>query len=110
MKVAFDPGVVVLLGSAGVLYARAIHVLRRRGWRVPRGQQACWWVGLGLQAVALLGPAGALADELLSAHMVEHILLAELAVPFLLAGLRTPVLVHFLPRPVLVPLARRYGL
>jgi putative membrane protein len=110
MELALDPGALVLLLTAGVLYARAIHVLRRRGWRVSRGQQACWWAGLALQAIALLGPAGALSDELLTAHMAEHILLAELAVPFLLAGLRTPVLVHFLPRPVLVPLAHRHRL
>jgi cytochrome c oxidase assembly factor CtaG len=110
MELALDPGAALLLLTAGVLYARAIRVLRRRGWRVPPGQQACWWVGLALQVVALLGPAGALSDELLTAHMVEHILLAELAVPFLLAGLRTPVLVFFLPRPVLVPLAHRHRL
>ena len=47
------------------------------------------------------------SDELLSAHMAEHILLADLGAPLLLAGLRNPVLVFFLPRAVLVPLARR---
>jgi cytochrome c oxidase assembly factor CtaG len=102
----FSPGVVVFLLAAGALYVRAVLILRRRGWRVPRGQQALWWFGLTLQAVALLGPPDAEADQVLSWHMAQHLLLADIAVPFLLAGLRTPVLVFYLPRPVLVPLAR----
>jgi cytochrome c oxidase assembly factor CtaG len=65
-----------------------------------------WHLGLGLQGVALLSPIGSLADELLSAHMSEHILLADLGAPLMLAGLRNPVLAFFLPRQVLVPLAR----
>jgi putative copper resistance protein D len=54
-----------------------------------------------------MGPADALADDLMSAHMVQHLLIADLAAPLLLAGMRTPVLQFLLPRPVLVPLARR---
>jgi len=103
----FSPGVVVFLLAAGALYVRAVLILRRRGWRVPRRQQAWWWIGLALQAIALLGPPDAQADQLLSWHMAQHLLLADIAVPFLLAGLRTPVLVFYLPRPVLVPLAHR---
>jgi putative membrane protein len=106
----FSPGVVVFLLAAAALYVRALLVLRGRGWRVPRLQQLWWWIGLGLQAIALLGPPDAEADQLLSWHMAQHLLLADIAVPFLLAGLRTPVLVFYLPRPVLVPLAHRYTL
>src|SRR2546423_705528 len=109
---AFDPspGVVVFLLAAAALYVRAVVVLRRRGWRISRLQQTWWWIGLGLQAFALLGPPDALDDQVLSWHMAQHPLLADIAVPFLLAGLRTPVLVHYLPRPVLVPLAHRHTL
>jgi cytochrome c oxidase assembly factor CtaG len=99
--------IVLWLIVAGTLYVRAVRVLGRRGVAVPRLQIVLWHVGLGLQAVALLSPVGAAADELLSAHMVEHILLADLGAPLLLAGLRNPVLAFFLPREVLVPLARR---
>jgi putative membrane protein len=98
--------IVVWLILAETLYVRALRVLGRRGVAVPRGQIACWHVGLGLQAIALLSPIGSLSDELLSAHMAEHLLLADLGAPFLLAGLRNPVLAFFLPRDVLVPLAR----
>ena len=99
--------IVVWLILAEWLYVRALRVLGRRGVRVPLGQVACWHVGLGLQAIALLSPLGSLADDLLSAHMAEHLLLADLGAPLLLAGLRNPVLAFFLPRGVLVALARR---
>jgi cytochrome c oxidase assembly factor CtaG len=98
--------IVVWLIVAETLYVRALRVLARRGVTVPRGQIVIWHLGLGLQGVALLSPIGSAADELLSAHMVEHILLADLGAPLLLAGIRNPVLAFFLPRDVLVPLAR----
>src|SRR5918997_559154 len=92
--------ILVWLIVAEALYVRALRVLGRRGVAVPRAQVACWHLGLGLQAVALLSPIGSLADELLSAHMAEHLLLADLGAPLLLAGLRNPVLAFFLPRDV----------
>ncbi|MDQ6749914.1 MAG: cytochrome c oxidase assembly protein [Actinomycetota bacterium] len=107
MSLALDPGVIAFLIGISVLYVRAVRVLRTRGYRVPRTQQVWWWLGVALQAVALVGPLDALADDLLSAHMAQHLLLADVAIPFLLAGVRTPVLVFFLPRPVLVALAHR---
>ena len=110
MRLSLDPGAIVLFGVAIGLYVRAVRVLRRRGYRVGRGQQACWYVGIGLQAFALLGPLDPLADELVGAHMAQHLLLADVAVPFLLVGLRTPMLVFYLPRPALVPLARSHWL
>jgi putative membrane protein len=88
------------------LYWRAITVLRWRGWHVPRSQKALWYAGTFLMAVALLGPPDSLSDDLLSAHMAQHLLLADIAAPLLLAGMRTPVLQFMLPRPILVPLAR----
>lgn len=98
--------ILIWLIVAEALYVRALRILGGRGVRVPRGQVACWHLGLALQAIALLSPLGSLADELLSAHMAEHLLLADLGAPLLLAGLRNPVLGFFLPRDVLVPLAR----
>jgi putative copper resistance protein D len=104
---SFNPAVIALLALAAFLYVRAVRVLRARGYDVPRGQQAAWWGGIVLIATALLGPPDTLSDELMSAHMVQHLLIADLAAPLLLVGMRTPVLVFYLPRPVLVPLARR---
>ncbi len=110
MSAQLDPGPVAALLVAVALYARAVSVLRRRGRSIPRAQQAAWYGGVGLLALALLGPLDALADELLSAHMAQHVLIADLAAPLMLVGLRTPVLLFLLPRPILGTLARRRGL
>jgi cytochrome c oxidase assembly factor CtaG len=104
--VSFDPAGLALVALLLALYGRATAVLRWRGYRVPGSQQALWYSGVALIAIALLGPPDALSDDLLSAHMAQHLLLADLAAPLLLAGMRTPVLQFMLPRPVLVPLAR----
>src|SRR4051794_17610955 len=104
--VSFDPAGLALVALLLALYGRATAVLRWRGYRVPRSQQALWYSGVALIAVALLGPPDALSDDLLSAHMGQHLLLADLAAPLLLLGVRTPVLMFMLPRQVLVPLAR----
>src|SRR3954447_4550799 len=108
--VSFDPAGIALVALMLALYGRAVTVLRWRGYRVPRAQQAFWYSGTALIAIALLGPPDALSDDLLSAHMAQHLLLADLAAPLLLAGMRTPVLQFLLPRPILVPLARSRGL
>jgi putative membrane protein len=105
--VSFAPAVIALLTLAAALYVRAVRVLAVRGYDVPVGQQAAWYGGMLLMTIALLGPPDALSDDLVSAHMAQHLLIADLAAPLLLVGLRTPVLVFYLPRPVLVPLARR---
>ena len=89
-----------------VVYGRAVTVLRWRGYTVARSQQAVWYAGVFLVAFALLGPPDALSDDLLSAHMAQHLLLADIAAPLLLVGVRSPVLQFLLPRPLLVPLAR----
>jgi putative membrane protein len=102
----FDPAGVALVALLVVMYARAVTVLRWRGYSVPTGQQALWYAGTVLVALSLLGPPDALSDDLLSAHMAQHLLLADIAAPLLLAGMRTPVLQFLLPRPILVPLAR----
>jgi cytochrome c oxidase assembly factor CtaG len=106
MEFAWDPWALAILVVLSVLYVRAVWILARRGYRVPVGQQVAWHAGILLQAAGLLGPLDAWADDLISAHMAQHLLLADIAVPFLLAGIRTPVLVFVPPRPVLVRLAR----
>jgi cytochrome c oxidase assembly factor CtaG len=107
MEWSVEPGVIAWLLLAEGLYLRAVRVLAHRGVAVPLGQRAAWHGGLALQAVGLLSPIDALGDDLLSAHMAQHLLIADLAAPLLLVGLRNPVLVFFLPRPLLVAVARR---
>ena len=104
---SLDPAGIVVVALLVVMYARAVRILRRRGWHVSRGQQACWYIGVALIAIGLLGPLDGLALKMMTAHMAQHLLIADLAAPFLLAGMRTPVLVFLLPRSLLVPLAHR---
>ena len=106
MPFTLEPGVVALLLLLGTLYARAVATLRRRGYRVPPVQQAAWWTGVFLTGAGLMGPVDALSEDLVLAHMGQHLLIADLAAPFLLIGLRTPVYAFYLPRPLLVSLAR----
>jgi putative copper resistance protein D len=102
----FDPAGVALVALLIALYARAVTILRWRGYAVASGQQALYYGGTALIALALVGPPDALSGDLLSAHMGQHLLLADIAAPLLLAGMRTPVLMFMLPRPLLVRFAR----
>jgi len=110
MGFSFDPAVIALIALALYLYGRAVRVLAGRGYRVPPAQQAIWYAGMALTAIGLLSPIDGLGEELLSAHMAQHLLIADLAAPLLLIGIRSPVYAFVLPRSVLVPLARRRGL
>ncbi len=101
-----DVGALVLVAATEALYLRALRVLRERGVAVPRGQIALWHAGIALWVIGFFSPLHALSDDLLSAHMAQHLLIADLAAPLLLAGIRNPVLGFYLPRPALVTLAR----
>ena len=101
-----DLGALILVATTEALYLRALRVLRGRGVRVPRGQIVLWHAGIALWAIGFLSPIHTLGEELLSAHMAQHLLIADLAAPLLLVGARNPVLGFLLPRPALVTLAR----
>jgi cytochrome c oxidase assembly factor CtaG len=101
-----DLGALVLVATAEALYLRALRVLKGRGVAVPRSQIALWHGGIALWVIGFFSPVHALSEDLLSAHMAQHLLIADLAAPLLLAGVRNPVLGFYLPRPALVTLAR----
>ena len=100
---------VVFAALAALLFVQAVVRLRRRG----RADLAGWdrivlfGAGLGVTLFALVGPLDQLADdELLSAHMTQHVLIGDLGLALMVAALRGPLLVFLLPAPVLGPLAR----
>ena len=101
-----DVGALVLVAATEALYLRALRILHGRGVSVPRWQIVLWHLGIALWVIGFFSPLHGLSDELLSAHMAQHLLIADLAAPLLLAGIRNPVLGFYLPRDVLVPLAR----
>jgi putative copper resistance protein D len=104
--VVLDPGALILVLATEALYLRALRVLGARGVAVPWPQIAAWHGGIALWAIGFFSPIHSLGEELLSAHMAQHLLIADLAAPLLLVGARNPVLGFLLPRPALVTLAR----
>jgi putative membrane protein len=106
MELSLDPGVLIGIAVAEGLYLRALGILRARGVHVPRWQVAAFHGAILLWIAGLVWPVDAYEDELLSAHMTQHVLIADLAAPLLLMGIRNPVLGFLLPRSALVTLAR----
>jgi putative membrane protein len=101
---AVGPGLVAP-GIALALYAHAFVRLRRRG-RAPTWNALLYALGLGVGVAAILPRVDRLADDLLAAHMAQHLLLGDLMPLLLVLGVRGPVAVFLLPKRVLVRLAR----
>jgi putative membrane protein len=83
-----DPGVVGVLAATAAAYAGGVRRARRRHGRgaVPTRHVAAFAGGLVAIAVALVSPLDYWAEQLFSAHMVQHDLLAMVAPPLLLLG------------------------
>jgi cytochrome c oxidase assembly factor CtaG len=67
-------------------------VLSWDGRAVPVWRQACFGSGLAIIAIALFSPIGHIAEELVIAHMVEHLLLGDIATLLLVLGLTRSLL------------------
>jgi cytochrome c oxidase assembly factor CtaG len=76
----------------GGLYAGRTRTLSRSSHPVPGWRQACFYGGLATILVALLSPIGELSDELLYAHMLEHLLMGDIAALLIVLGLTGPLL------------------
>ena len=79
--------VIVALG-----YWRRALTLSRRGHPVPLVRQLAFGAGIGLALVALTSPLAHLGEELVSAHMAQHLLLADIAALLVVLGLTGPIL------------------
>jgi putative membrane protein len=87
---------------AAVLYAKRAATLAARGSPVPVWRQVSFGSGLLVIGIATLSPLGdRLADELVLAHMVEHLLIGDIAALLLVLGLTGPLLQPLLGLPVL---------
>src|SRR5262249_15897993 len=74
------------------LYARRASTLAARGRPIPIWRQACFAIGLLLIVVVLVTPISDVADELVIAHMIEHLLIGDIASLFIVLGLTGPLL------------------
>jgi cytochrome c oxidase assembly factor CtaG len=79
------------LALVGLLYARRVRTLADGTSPVPGWRQGCFYGGFVVIAVALSSLGGA-SQELLYAHMVEHLLLGDIAALLIVLGLTGPVL------------------
>jgi cytochrome c oxidase assembly factor CtaG len=88
------------------LYARRAWTLRREGRPVPAWRIASFMSAIAVVVAIQLPPLDTLADEVLLAHMIQHILIGEIASLFIVIGLTGPLLaplLHFrLTRPLRV--------
>lgn len=80
-----------MLIAAG-LYAKRSMTLAEKGRPVPIWRQICFAAGLLLIAAALVTPLSDVAEELVIAHMTEHLLIGDLASLLLVLGLTGPLL------------------
>jgi putative membrane protein len=92
VEAAFAPLELLPLMVAAVLYAKRSLTLAEKGRPVPVWRQLCFASGLLLIAIALVSPVAHIAEELVIAHMIEHLMLGDLATLLLVLGLTGPLL------------------
>ena len=85
---------------AAALYAKRAATLSGKGRPVPLWRQACFASGLLVLAVALISPISDVAEQLVIAHMIEHLLLGDIATLLLVLGLTGPLLQPVLAIPI----------
>jgi len=100
VEAAFAPLELLPLLVVAILYAKRSLTLAAKGRPVPLWRQLCFASGLLLIALALASPISHVAEELVIAHMVEHLMLGDLATLLLVLGLTGPLLQPILAIPV----------
>jgi len=80
-----------LVLAAG-LYAKRSATLAAKGRPVPLWRQICFAAGLLTIFAAIASPIDYIAEELVIAHMVEHLLIGDIASLLLVLGLTGPLL------------------
>jgi cytochrome c oxidase assembly factor CtaG len=78
--------------AAGVAYLIRARTLARQQRPVPPLRQASFALGLTLVIVSLASPVAHLGEELLLAHMAQHLAMADLGALLIVLGLTGPML------------------
>src|SRR5256885_29498 len=98
----FAPVVTAAVGLAAGLYLLAVRRVARdhpaRPWPLPR--TVSFLAGLLVVALATQSAVGVYDDELLSAHMVQHLMLLMVAPPLLIYGRPVTLALHTSRNPV----------
>jgi putative membrane protein len=88
------------LAIVAALYAKRSATLAAKGRPVPLWRQICFASGLLTIFVATASPLAGAAEELVIAHMVEHLMIGDVATLLLVLGLTGPLLQPILAVPV----------
>jgi cytochrome c oxidase assembly factor CtaG len=95
---------VVLALLCWLPYQARTQALARAGRPVERWRRACYAAGILVLAAALSPPVDSLADQLLVAHMAEHLLIGDGAALLIVIGCTGPVLAPLLRNPIVARL------
>jgi putative membrane protein len=110
----FEPITVVGLLLFAWIYLRgAAKIARYERGSSARRRIAYFLTGIAVLALALCTPLDPLSDQLLAAHMTQHMLLIMVAAPLLILGRPVPAMMLGLPRSWRRPIAgfgRRRGI
>ncbi|MGO9960160.1 MAG: cytochrome c oxidase assembly protein, partial [Solirubrobacteraceae bacterium] len=97
-------GFPILIVLAWIPYHLRARGLRSVGRPVPTWRQVCFMSGLAVLEIAVSPPVDTLSDQLLVAHMAEHLLIGDIAALLLVLGFTGPLLAPLLRNPVIAKL------
>lgn len=102
---ALSPTLVAMLETvpmtlAVIFYWHRAMTLSWDGRPIPRWRQVCFGAGIFLFAFVLFSPLGALSEELVIFHMVEHLIISDVASLLVVLGLTKSVLQPILAVPL----------
>ncbi|MGI8804832.1 MAG: cytochrome c oxidase assembly protein, partial [Thermoleophilaceae bacterium] len=78
--------------AAGVAYVVRSRTLDRQGRPVPVARRVSFALGLVLVLASLVSPVAHLGEELLLAHMAQHLAMADVGALLIVIGLTGPIL------------------
>jgi len=84
LKWAWDPTLLFFLFMA-VLYIRGLIAYRGKA-PIAVWQKFIFFLGIAILTIASLPPVDTLADQLFSAHMVQHLLITAVGIPLIMLG------------------------
>lgn len=85
-------------------YSARVRALSGERRAVPGWRQACFAAGLITLAASLSSPVDSIADQLLVAHMAEHLVIGDISALLLVLGVTGPLLAPLLRVRWLAPL------
>ena len=88
----FEPLQIVGVTAFGAAYALRATTLARDGRPLPRWRIACYFIGLGLILAMFVSPVGHLGEELVLAHMAQHLVIGDIAALLIVLGVTRSVL------------------